>query len=70
MKIVLNGADTEVEGATIAALWEAEQASRELDSSKGYAIALNGALVRKADWPTTAIKAHDRIEIVRAISGG
>jgi sulfur carrier protein len=70
MNIILNGVDTDVEGATVAALWEAEQAARELTSSKGYAIAVNGALVRKADWPTTAIKTHDKIEIVRAISGG
>ena len=33
-------------------------------------IALNGALVRKADWTTTMIKAGDRVEVVRAISGG
>ena len=32
-----------------------------VESSRGFAIALNGALVRKAEWTTTMIKAGDRV---------
>jgi sulfur carrier protein len=70
MKICLNGKDIQIACATLQELWEREQAEREIDSSKGFAIAINSALVPKRDWPTTSIRAGDKIEIVRAISGG
>ena len=37
---------------------------------RGVAVALNGALVRRADWGTTALHPGDTIEIVRAMQGG
>ena len=51
-------------------LWRSETEHLNLDSPKGYAIALNGALVRKDKWQTTALADGDRIEIVRAMQGG
>ena len=70
MNVQLNGKDATIDCTTIQELWDIEQAERELESSRGFAIALNGALVRKAEWTTTMIKAGDRVEVVRAISGG
>ena len=70
MNIQLNGKDAAIDCTTIQELWEIEQAERELESSRGFAIALNGALVRKSEWTTTMIKAGDRVEVVRALSGG
>ena len=37
---------------------------------KGIAVALNGAVVPRAEWPTTPLKPGDSVEIVRARQGG
>jgi len=37
---------------------------------RGFAISLNGAVVRRVAWPTTAVRDGDMVEIVRAMSGG
>ncbi|MCW4351830.1 sulfur carrier protein ThiS [Hoyosella sp. YIM 151337] len=38
--------------------------------SKGLAIAINGEVVPKDDWPDTAVEPASRIEIVTAVQGG
>jgi sulfur carrier protein len=63
----LNGAEEIIERATVIDLLRA----RGIDpAAHGVAVALNGRVVRRADWPTTDIKAGDAIEIVRPFSGG
>ena len=37
---------------------------------RGIAVALNGAVVPRAAWPDTVLKAGDSVEIVRARQGG
>ncbi|AEF38993.1 sulfur carrier protein ThiS [Hoyosella subflava] len=37
---------------------------------KGLAIAVNGDVVPKADWPQTLVHPASRIEIVTAVQGG
>jgi sulfur carrier protein len=37
---------------------------------RGVAVALNGVVVRRADWAATPLKGGDVIEIVRAMQGG
>ena len=39
-------------------------------AGRGIAIALNGAVVRRADWDATPLKCGDVVEIVRAMQGG
>ena len=39
-------------------------------SGRGIAVALNGAVVRRAAWAATPLKAGDVVEIVRAMQGG
>jgi sulfur carrier protein len=34
------------------------------------AVALNGEVVRRRDWPQTRVRAGDTVEIVRAVGGG
>jgi sulfur carrier protein len=51
-------------------LWRAETAELELATPKGFAIALNGAVVPRAAWAATALNDGDRIEIIRAMQGG
>jgi sulfur carrier protein len=52
---------------TVAALLAARDIAPD---GRGVAVALNGAVVRRADWPTTALNAGDVVEIVRAMQGG
>ncbi len=52
---------------TVAALLTARDIAPD---GRGVAVALNGAVVRRADWATTALSAGDVVEIVRAMQGG
>jgi sulfur carrier protein len=63
----LNGAERPVNAATVAALI-AELAIP--GAPRGLAVALNGAVVPRARWAASEIKAGDAIEIVRAAQGG
>jgi sulfur carrier protein len=70
MILTVNGERRETTSGNLAELWRSETQRLNLENSKGYAIALNGALVRKERWPTTALSDGDRVEIVRAMQGG
>jgi sulfur carrier protein len=74
MKININGVEQEFDcpdhQTSLQQIWEAHGREREIESARGFAIALNGHLVRRAQWPQTSIAPGDRIEIVRALSGG
>lgn len=41
-----------------------------LAQPRGLAVAVNDAVVPRADWPTHAVRPHDRITIIRATQGG
>ena len=65
--LMVNGVAEPLEATTVAALL----AERDIaPDGRGVAVALNGAVVRRADWATTALNAGDTIEIVRAMQGG
>ena len=70
MNLTVNGAPRENASTNLADLWRSETEHLNLDSPKGYAIALNGALIRKDKWHTTTLTDGDRVEIVRAVQGG
>lgn len=70
MNIVVNGMERAQTGATLEELWEEERRARGLKTPRGFAMALNGALVKRDKWPDTRIAEGDRIEIVRAFAGG
>ncbi len=70
MILTVNGKSRDIASANLAELWRNETAHLDLDSPKGYAIALNGTLVRKDRWQTTPLADGDRVEIVRATQGG
>ncbi|WP_018263149.1 sulfur carrier protein ThiS [Methylobacterium sp. WSM2598] len=70
MKLTVNGEARESEAATLDALWRDETAALDLAGPQGFAIALNGAVVRRPDWAATALREGDRVEIVRAMQGG
>ncbi|MFH6785697.1 MULTISPECIES: sulfur carrier protein ThiS [Methylobacterium] len=70
MKLLVNGEPRDSEAATLDALWRDETADLDLAGPQGFAIALNGAVVRQRDWAGTALAEGDRVEIVRAMQGG
>ena len=39
-------------------------------SPERVAIELNRNVIRRANWPTTILKEHDRVEIVHFVGGG
>jgi sulfur carrier protein len=65
--IQVNGKSEPLAAATLAALL----AEKEVDSGqRGIAVAVNGAVVPRAQWPATVLKPGDNVEIVRARQGG
>ena len=66
-QIRLNGQDEPLRAITLAALLE----EKAVDvAQKGIAVALNGAVVPRAEWPATRLNPGDSVEIVRARQGG
>jgi len=70
MKLTVNGEPRDCAAANLAELWRSETAALEIAEPRGFAISLNGAVVRRAAWPTTAVHEGDAVEIIRAMSGG
>jgi sulfur carrier protein len=70
MRLNINGEERDCACADLADLWRAETAGQDLPTQRGFAIALNGAVVPRAAWPTTALNDGDRVEIIRAMQGG
>ncbi len=70
MILTVNGERRETASGNLAELWRKETEHLDLDSPKGYAIALNGTLIRKDRWQSTTLADGDRVEIVRAVQGG
>ncbi len=65
--IRINGEPEPLAVATIEAL----MAEKAVDTGqRGIAVALNGAVVPRAAWRDTVLKAGDSVEIVRARQGG
>ena len=65
--IRVNGESEPLAVATLAALL----AEKTVDTAqRGIAVALNGAVVPRAAWPDTRLRAGDNVEIVRARQGG
>jgi sulfur carrier protein len=67
MRLKINGVDEEVSATTVAQLL----ADRGINPAVRFlAIAVNGDVVRRAEWPQAALKAGDAVEIVRPLQGG
>ena len=65
--IRVNGQDEPLSAPTLSALLE----EKALDvGQRGIAVALNGAVVPRTDWPSTRLNPGDSVEIVRARQGG
>ena len=66
-RITVNGEDHAYHGETIAEII----ATASLDPARpGIAVALNGAIARRATWADTRLSPGDRMEIVQSKAGG
>ena len=65
--IRLNGEDKVLSAATLAALLDEAEIGAD---ARGIAVALNGAVVPRAAWGETRLRAGDVVEIVQAKQGG
>jgi sulfur carrier protein len=66
-QIRVNGETEPLSAATLETLL----LEKEVDTGqRGIAVALNGAVVPRAAWRDTALRAGDSVEIVRARQGG
>ncbi len=64
--IRVNGREENVPAANIAELLQA----RGIESARGIAVAVNGAVVPSRRWRETMLSPGDEIEIVRPFGGG
>ncbi|MFP6740774.1 MAG: sulfur carrier protein ThiS [Alphaproteobacteria bacterium] len=66
-RITVNGEDRAYHGETIVEI----VAATGLDPARaGIAVALNGAIARRATWADTRLAPGDRMEIVQSKTGG
>jgi len=63
--IQVNGHDQAFCGETVNELL----ARLEIDA-RGVAVAIDGEIVRRSDWPTTLVSDRSRVEVVTAAAGG
>jgi sulfur carrier protein len=68
LNVVVNGRpDRLPAGQTVADLVCAATGSA---APRGVAVALNGTVVRRDDWPRTALSEGDSVEVLTATQGG
>jgi sulfur carrier protein len=66
-RLRINGVEAEVTVTTIAELLT----ERGVDPKARFlAVAVNGAVVRRAEWPVALLSPGDEVEIVRPLQGG
>ena len=66
-RLRINGVEEELPVATIGELL----AERGIDPSARFlAVAVNGNVVRRAEWSAAALSSGDNVEIVRPFQGG
>jgi len=68
VRVSLNGESREVgETATVAALVELLDVAEQ---ARGVAVAVDGEVVPRGEWPRRALRDGARVEVLRAIGGG
>jgi sulfur carrier protein len=66
VNVLVNGAAEQIDaGATVA-----DVVDRWARSPLGVAVAVNEAVVTRAEWPGTTLTEGDRVEILTAVQGG
>lgn len=66
-RLRINGEEADMAVGTVAELL----AARGIDPQARFlAVAVNGAVVRRAEWAVAALSSGDNVEIVRPLQGG
>jgi sulfur carrier protein len=66
-RLRINGVEEEVAATTVAELLAARGVNA---SARFLAVAVNGTVVRRPEWPSRPLSPGDNVEIVRPFSGG
>ena len=66
MKVLVNGSAEEIAAGTTVA----DVVDRWARSPSGVAVAVNEAVVTRAEWSGTTLAEGDRVEILTAVQGG
>ncbi|HEX6969213.1 MAG TPA: sulfur carrier protein ThiS [Micromonosporaceae bacterium] len=66
MELLVNGDSRTLPAETTLAELVATLTSHE----RGLAVAVNGEVVPRADWPATRLRDGDRVEVLTAAQGG
>lgn len=68
MNVKLNGEPVEVEeGATVA---DAVSRAGVSDAGRGVAVAVEGEVVPRDEWPRRGLREGESVEVVHAVQGG
>jgi sulfur carrier protein len=70
IKVIVNGEPSELPDGTSVAEAVTGATGRSGPETAGVAAALNGEVVRRADWAGTPLKDADRLEVLTAVQGG
>jgi sulfur carrier protein len=66
-RLRINGVEEEVAATTVTELLAARGVNA---SARFLAVAVNGTVVRRPEWPSQPLSPGDNVEIVRPFSGG
>jgi len=66
-RLRINGVEEEVAATTVSELLAAHGVNA---SARFLAVAVNGTVVRRSEWPSRTLTPGDSVEIVRPFSGG
>ena len=65
MRVIVNGATRDVDVISVGALVEQLTTAR-----RGVAVAVNGEVVPRSEWPAARLRDGDRVEVLTAAQGG
>ncbi len=65
--VIVNGEARPVAGRTVADLLVALETPA---SGRGVAVAIDGEVVARGEWPRRTLRAGERVEVLTAIQGG
>ena len=68
MRIRINGIDSELPADQVVV--DVVAATTGLAQPRGVAVAVNGTVVRRAEWASTTLSDGDRVEVLIATQGG
>ena len=69
MTVTVNGSTMELgDRSTVADAVAA--AGKDPDCARGVAVAINGEVVPRTEWPQTTLSEGDKVEVLTAVAGG